>query len=200
MKLATAVDFGERIIMLTLSAAVLVRFAPAAQAHLQIGLLVLAELFEASMVIARPIGRPIATRPYPIALGIYGAMFPMFVTPEGYQAEFATMSGVVMAIGLCFTVAGKVALNRRFGAIPANRGVQVRGPYRLVRHPIYLGYLFTHVGFLLTNPTRWNFGIYTIAFSLQILRIFEEEKFLSQDAKYRDYKQAVRYRLLPGLF
>ena len=50
------------------------------------------------------------------------------------------------AIGLVLVVVGKMALGRSFGIVPANRGVVVRGPYTLVRHPIYTGYLITHVG------------------------------------------------------
>jgi protein-S-isoprenylcysteine O-methyltransferase Ste14 len=43
--------------------------------------------------------------------------------------------------------------------MPANRGVVSSGLYRLVRHPIYMGYLITHAGFLLANPTVWNIGM-----------------------------------------
>ena len=38
---------------------------------------------------------------------------------------------------------GKLSLGRSFGLMPANRGVVSTGMYRLVRHPIYLGYLVT---------------------------------------------------------
>ena len=53
-------------------------------------------------------------------------------------------------------IAGKLSLGRSFGLIPANRGVVSTGVYRFVRHPIYLGYLITHVGFVVANPTMWN--------------------------------------------
>ena len=36
--------------------------------------------------------------------------------------------------------------------MPANRGVVSTGLYRLVRHPIYLGYLITHAGFRRREP------------------------------------------------
>src|SRR5262249_54450259 len=53
------------------------------------------------------------------------------------------------AAGLFVVIAGKVTLGRSFGLMPANRGVVSSGVYRLVRHPIYMGYLVTHLAFLL---------------------------------------------------
>ena len=51
----------------------------------------------------------------------------------------------VSVTGLTVVIAGKLSLGRSLGFLPANRGVVVSGLYRLVRHPIYLGYLVTHV-------------------------------------------------------
>ena len=33
------------------------------------------------------------------------------------------------------------------------------GVYRFVRHPIYLGYLVTHVGFVIAYPAGWNLAV-----------------------------------------
>ncbi len=59
----------------------------------------------------------------------------------------------VSVIGLLVVIAGKMSLGRSFGLIPANRGIVSTGLYRVVRHPIYLGYLITHVAFVAANPT-----------------------------------------------
>jgi protein-S-isoprenylcysteine O-methyltransferase Ste14 len=99
-----------------------------------------------------------------------------------------------------FQLYGKVALGRSFGIVAANRGVVVGGPYRLVRHPIYLGYLVTHAGFLLSNWSLRNLAVYAAAYIFQVARIFAEERILLVDGRYREYFQSVRYRLIPGLF
>ena len=39
-----------------------------------------------------------------------------------------------------------------------------------------------------------------VAWLAMLLRIDEEEKFLSQDPAYRDYKADVRWRLIPGIY
>jgi protein-S-isoprenylcysteine O-methyltransferase Ste14 len=54
------------------------------------------------------------------------------------------VTAMLSGIGLILVVLGKMTLGRSFGVAPANRGVVVRGPYSLVRHPIYTGYLITH--------------------------------------------------------
>ena len=49
----------------------------------------------------------------------------------------------VMVSGLVLHLYGKVCLARSFGLVAANRGVQRLGPYRVIRHPIYAGYVIT---------------------------------------------------------
>jgi protein-S-isoprenylcysteine O-methyltransferase Ste14 len=103
-------------------------------------------------------------------------------------------------VGLAIVIAGKVTLGRSFGLMPANRGIVSSGVYRLVRHPIYLGYLITHVAFVVANPTPWNLAVLVIGDSALLLRAVCEEQTLARDAQYREYQQLVRWRVCPGLF
>jgi protein-S-isoprenylcysteine O-methyltransferase Ste14 len=107
---------------------------------------------------------------------------------------------MISAIGLSLVVVGKMALGRSFGVVPANRGVVVRGPYMFVRHPIYTGYLITHVGFFMANPAPWNGAVILIADAALILRALMEERVLSADAEYLGYCQRVGWHLVPGVF
>jgi protein-S-isoprenylcysteine O-methyltransferase Ste14 len=106
----------------------------------------------------------------------------------------------VSAIGVLVVIAGKVSLGRSFGLIPANRGIVCTGMYRMVRHPIYLGYLITHVAFLAANPTPWNFGVLVAADLALLARAVCEERTLSRDEAYRSYQTRVRWRVVPGIF
>jgi protein-S-isoprenylcysteine O-methyltransferase Ste14 len=103
-------------------------------------------------------------------------------------------------VGLTVVVIGKLSLGRSFGLAPANRGVVSTGLYRLVRHPIYLGYLITHIGFVLANGIDWNLSILAIADAALLMRAVREERTLGADPAYRDYMQRVRWRVLPGVF
>jgi protein-S-isoprenylcysteine O-methyltransferase Ste14 len=109
-----------------------------------------------------------------------------------------TVAGSV--IGLAIVIAGKLTLGRSFGLMPANRGIVSSGVYRLVRHPIYLGYLITHVAFIFANPTAWNVVVLTLGDIALLLRAVCEEQTLARDASYREYQQLVRWRVCPGLF
>jgi protein-S-isoprenylcysteine O-methyltransferase Ste14 len=110
------------------------------------------------------------------------------------------MTAVVSALGLCVVISGKLALGRSFGLVPANRGVVVQGPYTVVRHPIYLGYLVTHAAFLVANPQPLNLLIVLVADSALITRALMEERVLRLDAAYEAYCQRVGWHLVPGLF
>jgi protein-S-isoprenylcysteine O-methyltransferase Ste14 len=110
------------------------------------------------------------------------------------------ITATISAVGLLLVVVGKMTLGRSFGVAPANRGVVVRGPYTLVRHPIYTGYLISHVAFVLAHPAPWNVSIVLVADIALIVRALREERVLSADASYRQYCQRVGWHLVPGVF
>jgi len=88
--------------------------------------------------------------------------------------------------------------------IQTERGHQVvdRGPYRIVRHPGYLGVI---VGFVLAPPLllgSWWAFVPAIPTSLWlVLRTALEDRFLRRGLDgYAEYAQRVRYRLLPRVW
>jgi protein-S-isoprenylcysteine O-methyltransferase Ste14 len=102
--------------------------------------------------------------------------------------------------GLCVVIAGKITLGRSFALLPANRGVVSKGVYRIVRHPIYMGYLVTHVAFLVASPSLWNIVALLAADAALLARAACEERTLARDPEYREYLTRVRWRVAPGVF
>jgi protein-S-isoprenylcysteine O-methyltransferase Ste14 len=134
-------------------------------------------------------------------LTIVSVMGPPLVRPgTGGALAPEVMTVMVSALGLLIVIAGKLSLGRSFGLMPANRGVVSTGLYRIVRHPIYMGYLFTHVAFLAAYPSVQNVLMLVVADIALLVRAVCEEETLSKDAAYCDYKQKVRWRVVPGLF
>jgi protein-S-isoprenylcysteine O-methyltransferase Ste14 len=109
-------------------------------------------------------------------------------------------TALISAVGLCFVIAGKFSLGRSFGLVPANRGIVESGPYLLVRHPIYTGYLVTHLAFLAAHPRPLNLAIVAIADSALVMRALLEERVLGLDARYRSYCSRVAWHLVPRVF
>jgi protein-S-isoprenylcysteine O-methyltransferase Ste14 len=134
-------------------------------------------------------------------LTVLSLLGPPLVRPSAVATlapEVVTVG--VSVLGLLVVIAGKVSLGRSFGLIPANRGIVSTGLYRLVRHPIYLGYLITHVAFVAANPTPWNIGLLVTADIALLARAVCEERTLARDESYRSYQTRVRWRVVPGLF
>jgi len=143
----------------------------------------------------------ISVRPSHWLLAFCGTVVPLFVEPVSGRALLPPVIGaLVMLSGLTFQMYGKLALGRRFGCVPAHRGLILSGPYRYVRHPIYAGYFISHVGFACMNPSLWNLGVYGLAYVMQVPRLLAEERLLSRDPDYQKYMANVRYRLVPGLY
>jgi protein-S-isoprenylcysteine O-methyltransferase Ste14 len=107
---------------------------------------------------------------------------------------------VLVTLGACLSLASLLSLGRRFGVFPALRSLATRGPYRLVRHPMYLAYVIADLGY---NLEEWNFGtalLVMMGWSALLYRIHAEERVLSHDAGWSAYAASVRYRLLPGIW
>jgi protein-S-isoprenylcysteine O-methyltransferase Ste14 len=134
-------------------------------------------------------------------LTVFSTFGPSMVTPlaAGALAPDLVTIGIAGA-GLVVVVIGKLSLGRSFGLIPANRGIVSTGFYKLVRHPIYLGYLITHTGFFLANPAGWNLFALVAADIALMVRAVREERTLMQDPAYRAYAARVRWRIVPGVF
>jgi protein-S-isoprenylcysteine O-methyltransferase Ste14 len=75
------------------------------------------------------------------------------------------------------------------------------GPYALVRHPMYIGWLVTFSGVPLALGSWW--GLFTIIpITLVIVwRLLDEETFLAGNLTgYSEYQNRVRHRLVPFIW
>lgn len=198
-----ACDAAERLIVLALYAALVLRLArpEGERGPLTNLLLIASEGIAVMLLLARRPTRQISTRWHEWLLAFSATAAPLLVRQgAGTTLAPVSLAAALLVAGMVIQIHAKLALGRSFGCVPANRGLKIAGPYRFVRHPMYAGYLLSHVAFLLANPTLWNAGVYLVTYALQVPRIFAEERFLADDPRYRQYERAVRYRLIPGVF
>ena len=107
---------------------------------------------------------------------------------------------VLVTFAAFLSIASLLSLGRRFGVFPALRGLATRGPYRIVRHPMYLAYLVADIAY---NLQEWNFGtalLVIAGWTSLLYRIHAEERLLACSAGWPAYVAQVRYRLLPSLW
>jgi protein-S-isoprenylcysteine O-methyltransferase Ste14 len=107
---------------------------------------------------------------------------------------------VLVTLAAVFSVICLLTLGKRFGVRPAVRGLVTRGPYQVVRHPLYLSYVIAHIGF---NLQVWNVAtllLATLGWAAMVCRIRAEERVMSGDPGWAAYVGLVRYRLVPGLW
>jgi protein-S-isoprenylcysteine O-methyltransferase Ste14 len=194
-----AVDFGERVMLMVFYGWFLSQVLPSVAGQPYNLLILVSETLTALLVLIRRPGA-MATSFYAWAIAIIGTCSPLLVQPADGALIRVEAAALMMTAGLFVSLGAKAFLRRSFGIVAASRGVRREGPYRLVRHPMYTGYIITQMGFLLLNPSLMNAAVYAVAWAMVLLRIGEEEKMLSRDPAYRDYRAAVRYRLMPGLY
>jgi protein-S-isoprenylcysteine O-methyltransferase Ste14 len=72
------------------------------------------------------------------------------------------------------------------------------GPYRIIRHPLYLAASLIYAFSPLALSSYWAMLPLAPLAPLIIFRILNEEKLLIRSLKgYKDYMKKVRYRLIP---
>jgi protein-S-isoprenylcysteine O-methyltransferase Ste14 len=196
-------DFTEKIVVTILYSFMAARMVPVVleTGAYPIIVLLVSEAVVVLFVAFRRRTTAISHRTSDWLVGFAGTLAPLLaVPPQGEAIIPIAYCGLLMLGGFCLQMAAKLTLRRSFGVVAANRSVKISGPYRLIRHPMYAGYVLTHLGFLLSGPNFWNFGLYSLTFGLLVVRVLAEERMLRQDPAYQLLSAKVPYRLVPFVF
>lgn len=202
-RFALIAEWGERVFILVLYGWLIHRMVEPCVTSGDWGSLLLlpAEGIVVILILIRHSTENISRRPLDWLLALGGTTAVLLVNPVAeWSLVPVAVGGVLILMGMLVQLHAKIVLGRSMGLVAAKRKLKFAGPYRFVRHPMYCGYLITHVGFLLLNPSFWNVGVYVLAYGLQIPRLLAEERYLRTDPAYAEYMEAVRYRLIPGIF
>lgn len=127
----------------------------------------------------------------------------------GWTSPFSpTIKIVAFIVILMGYVLGTWALieNRFFSGvvrIQTDRGHQVitTGPYRFIRHPGYVGVIWTYFALPFFLDSLWALIPAVLTLAVSILRTALEDKTLQAEFPgYKEYAQITKYRLFPGIW
>ena len=78
--------------------------------------------------------------------------------------------------------------------------MQIEGPYRLVRHPLYLGWMLAVFGAAHMTGDRLAFGAISSVYLLIAVPWEERSLMQSFGDDYARYTQQVRWRVIPFVY
>ena len=85
--------------------------------------------------------------------------------------------------------------------VQENQQVVSTGLYGIVRHPMYAATLLLFLSMPLVLASPWSFAIMLLYIPIIALRIRNEEQVLERELKgYAEYKQRVRYKVIPFIW
>ena len=140
---------------------------------------------------------------YPRCAAVVGTFLGVGVTllPLQELSAWLYLGSLLLIIGgTVLAVCAALALGRSISILPQARGLVTRGPYFLVRHPLYLGEMVAAIGIALLHVSSWALLLVGLQFIFQFQRMKIEERMLVQVfPEYGDYMTRTA-RLVPGVY
>jgi protein-S-isoprenylcysteine O-methyltransferase Ste14 len=134
----------------------------------------------------------------PWGLGLYDGTLKDAYLEFMWRSEVtwltALCGGALITLGNILDVWGYLVLCRSFAIVPEARELKTTGPYRWVRHPVYLGQFLAQGGVWLFFA-RWHvvwIGLYVVFVALQLYRSKLEDRVLAE--AFGDSYEAYRRR------
>jgi protein-S-isoprenylcysteine O-methyltransferase Ste14 len=122
----------------------------------------------------------------------------LLLPKENLGVGIALLSASLICCGALGSVIVLMWLGRGFAIFPQARLLAIQGPYRLVRHPLYLCEQISLFGVCMPYLQPWAFLIILIGFGLQFPRMAYEEDILARTfPRYAEYA-ARTPMIIPG--
>jgi protein-S-isoprenylcysteine O-methyltransferase Ste14 len=115
----------------------------------------------------------------------------------------ALVSDVVVVLGfvVIFFVFRENSYTAATIQVEHDQQVISTGPYAIVRHPMYAGAGVLMAATPLALGSWWGLLAVAVLMAAIVFRLLDEEQFLERNlAGYREYKGAVRFRLVPYIW
>jgi protein-S-isoprenylcysteine O-methyltransferase Ste14 len=146
-------------------------------------------------------------------MALYGPVATLVVAGLDFRLDWspqipsAIQIGAVIlaALGSLLTIWAMASNQHFYGVVRINReeghDVATTGPYRIVRHPGYVGAILFQLATPLILGSLWALIPAVLAVSATIVRTALEDRTLQAELDgYREYAQETRSRLVPGVW
>ena len=174
--------------------------------------------------VLRSVGTVLVLAFYTLAIWCYLRRGPAVATSDSVTAHAAAFAGtwlpvalpllhgappapgrqaladVLLICGMAWAVWSLRYLNSSVSVLAQARGVVVQGPYRWVRHPVYLGEVVSSLGLAIAVNSVVALALWVALCGVQVYRAAREEQVLLRALPaYRSYRSRTA-ALLPGVF
>ena len=160
-------------------------------------------VFQAVLLTIRRL--PVARVPgvAPRLWALMGANFTLLVLliPQAHPSPvLASASSLLMVVGTAGSIWTLCGPGKSFAIFPQARKLVTDGPYRWVRHPLYLAEQISAFGLALQYQQPWGLLIVSIGLLIQLPRMhFEKQVLRDTFPSYRGYKMHTA-RLIPRVY
>lgn len=108
--------------------------------------------------------------------------------PVHWRVPAAAAALVISIVGYAISLWGLANLGRSFAIMVAARGMVTAGPYKYVRHPMYLGYVVELIGLVISSLCLGMLLLAAGFLFLMVIRAqLEEQRLAEAYPAYRDY-------------
>ena len=143
--------------------------------------------------------------PVAITAALIGSfvLYGLFLIPgQGRNTNVWVLasSDICLACGMVWAIYSLTYLGKRFSIVPEARGLMTTGPYRFVRHPMYVGEIVAGAGLILPTLFTLHILLFALFLGAQVARTYFEERILRRAyPQYEAYAAHTR-RLIPFVF
>jgi protein-S-isoprenylcysteine O-methyltransferase Ste14 len=124
-----------------------------------------------------------------------------------FSGPFFPKNIFFLSIGILGALLGLWAIFKmelgRFNITPdvhKNSRMVAKGPYKYIRHPMYVSVLLVTLAWVLNYFTLFRFGIWIVLLIDLLLKMTFEERLLSEHyEQYQDYRKRTK-KLIPRIF